>query len=73
MNENAMKHIEEHIPELADSAIKQAYWSALASGSIVLECMDGVLYEVSPDGSKREIRKVKPPVEVSIGQRLELP
>jgi hypothetical protein len=73
MNENAMKHIEEHIPELADSAIKQAYWSALASGSNVLECADGVMYEVSPDGSRREIKKVKPPVAVTVGQRLVLP
>jgi hypothetical protein len=73
MNENAMQHIEEHIPELADSAIKQAYWSALSSGSNVLECSGGVMYEVSPDGTKREIKKVKPPVAVAIGQRLELP
>ena len=73
MNENAMRHIEDHIPELADAAIKQAYWSALASGSSVLECSDGILYEVSPDGSKRQIKKVKPPLPVTIGQRLELP
>jgi hypothetical protein len=73
MNENAMQHIEEHIPELADAAIKQAYWSALSSGSSVLECSDGIMYEVSPDGSKREIKKVKPPLDISGMQRLELP
>jgi hypothetical protein len=72
MNENAMQHIEDHIPELADAAIKQAYWSALASGSSVLECSDGIMYEVSPDGSKREIKKVKTPLAVTIGQKLEL-
>lgn len=45
ITENSLNYLEEHIPELADVAIKQAYWQALASGSSVLEARDGVLVE----------------------------
>jgi len=36
LSEEAMTFLEGHIPELADVAFKQAYWSALASGYSVL-------------------------------------
>jgi hypothetical protein len=36
LSEKAMSFLEEHIPELASVASKQAYWTALASGSSVL-------------------------------------
>jgi len=32
LNEESISFLEEHIPELADAAFKQAYWAALASG-----------------------------------------
>lgn len=35
--EQAIRYLEEHIPELANAATKQAYWQALAAGSSVLE------------------------------------
>lgn len=31
LSEKAIDYLEEHIPELAEVAFKQAYWSALAS------------------------------------------
>jgi hypothetical protein len=45
INEASMRFLEENIPELADAAIKQAYWQALASGSSVLVCENDVLVE----------------------------
>ncbi len=36
LSEEAISFLEEHIPELAEVALKQAYWAALASGSSVL-------------------------------------
>ena len=35
LSEEAMCFLEDHIPELAEVAFKQAYWAALASGSSV--------------------------------------
>ena len=39
---NAMCFLEEHIPDLADAAVRQAYWSSLASGNDVLICENGL-------------------------------
>lgn len=38
IDEKAMQFLEEHIPEQATMALKQAYWQALASGSSVSWC-----------------------------------
>ena len=41
LSEKALDYLEEHIPELAEIAFKQAYWAALASGSSVLISENG--------------------------------
>jgi hypothetical protein len=33
ISEQSMRFLEEHTPELAQSAVTQAYWQALASGN----------------------------------------
>lgn len=43
LNEQEMSFLENHIPELASIAFKQAYWAALASGSSVLVSENGNL------------------------------
>jgi hypothetical protein len=63
--------LEEHIPELADIAFKQAYWAALASGSSVLVSENGDLVEVFPDGKHKFIKHLPPATPVIRGQRLE--
>lgn len=70
MTEEAMTFLEEHIPELAETAIKQAYWRALASGSSVLEVENDELVEVFPDGTRKFIKKVKPSMKIPPGTRL---
>jgi hypothetical protein len=72
MNEETMRFLEEHIPELAESAVKQAYWNALAAGHSVLECRKGVLEEVHPDGTRKFIKQLPLPTPVAIGQRLTI-
>jgi hypothetical protein len=72
LNEEAMSFLEEHIPELASIAFKQAYWSALASGSSVLISKNGDLVEIFPDGTHKFIKHLPPPISVIPGQRLEI-
>lgn len=71
LSEEAMSFLEEHIPELADVAFKQAYWAALASGSSVLVSENGDLVEVFPDGKHKFIKQLSPATLVTRGQRLE--
>jgi hypothetical protein len=73
LSEEAMSFLEEHIPELADVAFKQAYWAALASGSSVLISENGNLVEVFPDGKQIFIKRLLPSTPVTRGQRLEIP
>jgi len=70
--ERAISYLEEHIPELAEAAIKQAYWQALASGSSVLERENDSLVEVFPDGSRKVIKPLPPQTRTVLGQRLEI-
>jgi hypothetical protein len=72
LSEEAMCFLEEHIPELADVAFKQAYWAALASGSSVLISENGNLVEVFPDGKQKFIKRLPQSTPVTRGQRLEI-
>jgi hypothetical protein len=72
MTEESMRFLEEHIPDLADAAVKQAYWQALATGSSVLVSEDGVLIEIFPDGTRKVLKQLEPQTAVTLGQRMEL-
>jgi hypothetical protein len=67
-----MSYLEEHIPELAEVAFKQAYWAALASGNSVLISENGDLVEVFPDGKRQFIKRLPPSIPVTPGQKLEI-
>lgn len=72
MDEKTQRFLEESIPELAEAAVKQAYWRALAAGHSVLTTENGMLVEVHPDGTKKIIKKLAPPISVVKGIRLEI-
>lgn len=72
LSEEAMCFLEEHIPELATVAFKQAYWAALASGSSVLISNNGNLVEVFPNGKQKFIKHLPPSIPVTRGQKLEI-
>lgn len=67
-SEKSMLFLEEHIPELAQSAVTQAYWQALASGNSVLTSDNGVIYEVFPDGTRKLIKTTPPSTVVTPGE-----
>lgn len=73
IQEEAIQYLESHIPKLAEAAITQAYWQALAAGSSVLESENGVIYEVFPDGTRNPVKTIEPPTPVSIGEKRGLP
>lgn len=70
ITEKAMRYLEEHIPDLVGAAITQAYWEALAMGSSVTQCENGVIYEVFPDGTRKVIKTIAPPLPVKLGQKV---
>lgn len=72
MTEESMQYLEEHIPILANAAVKQAYWQALATGSSVLVSEEDSLVEIFPDGTRKVLKQLEPQTTVTSGQRLEL-
>jgi hypothetical protein len=44
MQDRVIDYLEEHIPELAESAVTQAYWQSLAAGNSVLESENRIIY-----------------------------
>ncbi|MDD1649745.1 MAG: hypothetical protein LUO80_05055 [Methylococcaceae bacterium] len=69
-DEKSMRFQEACIPELAEGAVKQAYYQTLAAGCKVIEAINGQLVESSPDGSVRVLRKLPMGIPVSPGQRV---
>lgn len=63
-NEKVIDYLEQYIPEMAQAAVKQAYWQALASGSSVLVGENGVINEVFPDGTVKFVKNIAPVNEV---------
>ncbi len=72
ISEKELDYLEHHIPEMAEAAVKQAYWQALASGNSVLISSDGYIIEVFPDGTTQKIQKSKPFVRVTTNKIIKL-
>lgn len=68
-SEKELDYLERHIPELAETAVRQAYWNTLAAGYSVLESEDGKIYEVFPDGSKSFVKNIETKIDIKIGQK----
>lgn len=72
LNEEEISFLEEHIPELAEIAFKQAYWAALASGSSVLIRENNNLVEVFPNGKRKFVKRLPPLINIKRGRKLEI-
>jgi hypothetical protein len=69
-DEKSMRFQEACIPELAEGALKQAYYKTLAAGYKVVEAVNGQLVESSPDGSIRVLRSLTKAVPVTPEMRV---
>ncbi len=68
-NERMIDYLEKHIPEMAQAAVRQAYWQALASGSSVLVAENGVINEIFPDGTVKFVKKISAHGEAKNGSK----
>ena len=57
--------LEIHIPELAESSIKKAYYNTLSSGIPVLESKGDTIIKTYPDGREEFIKNISPSVKVN--------
>ncbi len=66
-NEEKEQHTWDALPARSGEAFKVARARALASGLPVLHSDGGVIYEISQNGVRREIKRIDPPVPVKKG------
>ncbi len=71
-DEKTIEFLEKHIPEMAQAAVQQAYWQALASGSSVLVAENGAINEIFPDGTVKFVKNIPPSIEVEKGKIIEI-
>jgi hypothetical protein len=64
--------LEDQFPPASGSAFAAARQQVLASGQSVLESEDGKIFEVFPNGTKRLIKTIEPPVPVVPGQKIAI-
>ena len=72
MKDLELDNLEEFIPLLAKGAVQKAYLDALSSGNSVVEVIDGTIYEVFADGTKKKIKDIAPYIQVDINKKIAL-
>lgn len=70
--DKTIEYLETQIPRISGSAVEIAYWQTLTSGQSVLEVQEGAIYEISPDGSRKFIKKIEPSSPVEYGKTIKL-
>ena len=65
LTEQELDFLEQQIPILAETAMRQAYWQTLTSGNSVMIAENGFLVEVSPNGSRKVVKEIGKPVKVT--------
>lgn len=69
-SEKELDFLENHIPTLASNAVQKAYIDTLSSGNSVIEAIDGEIFEIFPDGTRKLIKTIFADIDVSQKQKI---
>jgi hypothetical protein len=72
MADKDIEILENQFPPSSGIAFHEAFQQTLKSGLKVLQSEDGVIYEVSPDGSRRRVKEIEPPTQVISGSKITI-
>ena len=67
-----LDELEAGIPNLARGATREAYLNALKLGNSVIKAIDGMLYEVLPNGTQTPVKQIPRNRRVIIGSKFHL-
>ncbi|HEY3898561.1 MAG TPA: hypothetical protein VGM54_08115 [Chthoniobacter sp.] len=68
--EKLITELESKFPALSGVAFTTARNETLAAGESVLQSENGVIYEVFPDGTRIERKRIEPPVPIATGTKV---
>ena len=71
--EKTLRFLESQFPAVSGSAFADARLQTLAAGQSVLQTENGVIYEVFPDGTRIERKRIEAPKVFPKGTRIQLP
>lgn len=66
-DDNDIESREHHLPLAAGIAFAAAAQRVLASGQSVLQSHDGGIFEIFPNGERRFVKPIEPPIQVIPG------
>ena len=67
MSDKDIQKLESHFPTVSGQAFAEARELVLASGQSVFQTEDSFIFEVFPDGHKRLVKEIEPPVYLASG------
>jgi hypothetical protein len=68
MSDRDIQKLESQFPAVSGSAFAAARGQVLASGQSVLQSEDGFIYEVFPNGNRKLVKEIEPPIQFAFGQ-----
>ena len=70
--EHDIELLENQFPPMSGIAFDAAFKQTIASGLSVLQSHDGIIYEISPNGSRRPVKRIDPPTRVVSGRKITI-
>ncbi len=70
--ESEIQRLESQFPPVSGSAFVAARKLVLESGQSVLQSENGFIYRVYPDGRKELVKRIDPPIQVVLGEKLAI-
>ena len=68
-DDSDIESMETQFAMASGSAFAQARAAVLSAGLSVLETHDGYLYEAYPNGQRKPVKQIAPPLRVAIGTK----
>ncbi len=68
--ETDLEKLERDFPGMADAAFNAARERALATGQSVLQSEGEFIYEVFPNGDKKQVKQIEPRISVKPGTKI---
>lgn len=70
--DDSVEALEEQFPSLSGGAFSTAYKDALDFGLSVYVTDGEWIYEVFPDGTRKQVKRIDPPTQAIPGQKIQL-
>lgn len=70
--DESIAELEMTFPTLSGAAFSNAREETLAAGQNVVISVDGVIFEVHPDGTRIERKRIEPPTYIPVGTKVAI-